>query len=43
MISNLELAVLAYRSYRPSDSNDVTAPNWVENTNLVRGDRKSVV
>ena len=39
MASDLELAVLAYRSYRPSDSNDVTAPSWIET--LVRDDPSS--
>ena len=39
MASDLELAVLAYRSYRPSDSNDVTAPRWIET--LVRDDPSS--
>ena len=39
MASDLELAVLAYRSYRPSDSNDVTAPSWIET--LVRNDPSS--
>jgi|GEM_PF-6789161 len=36
MVTDLELAVLAYRSYVPSDSKNVTAPNWVENTDLRR-------
>lgn len=39
MASDLELAVLAYRSYKPSTRNDITAPNWVET--LVRDDPSS--
>lgn len=39
MVTDLELAVLAYRSYVPSSANDVQLANWARS--LVRDDPSS--
>lgn len=39
MVTDLELAVLAYRSYVPSPANDVQLANWA--LSLIRNDPSS--
>ncbi len=41
MVTDVELAVLAYRSYVPSFANDVPLANWVLDASLVRDDPSS--